>query len=238
MARLLDDAADERLKAASSPVTDVPVSLSCWLNSDDTTINQYLVQVLASGSGHWQAIQARGDQAGDPVFAQTFNGGASQSASFSPFVSGTYCHVCGTFGAANHRQIYINGAAGSADASNRPLTGPIDTIIIGDNGETGTRNLSGSIAEIGIWNIQLADKDVISLSKGVSPLLVRPEYLVFYLPCIRDNDEDLIGGISLSVNGTPDISAHPRIFYPSLNIYPSFAIAAPGGGTRSHGYVF
>ena len=42
--------------------------------------------------------------------------------------------------------------------------------------------MNGRLAEIAIWNAALTDDEVLSLSKGVSPLRVDPQNLVAYWP--------------------------------------------------------
>jgi hypothetical protein len=78
--------------------------------------------------------------------------------------------------------------------------------------------MDGKVAEVGIWQATLTDAEVAILGKGYSPLFVQPDKLLFYIPLIRDNDQDLIGGLSLSEVGSPTITDHPRIIYPGRQI--------------------
>jgi hypothetical protein len=76
---------------------------------------------------------------------------------------------------------------------------------------------NGTIAEVGVWNVALAAADFLALSKGISPLLVRPDALVAYWPLIghASPEIDLRGRNELTVTGATQV-AHPRIMYPPM----------------------
>lgn len=73
----------------------------------------------------------------------------------------------------------------------------------------------GSLAEIALWNVYLTAAEQATLSRGFSPLFVRPSALVFYAPLIGRNspETDLRGGLTGTVTGATT-GAHPRIIYP------------------------
>jgi len=71
--------------------------------------------------------------------------------------------------------------------------------------------ITGRVCEVAVWNIVLASKDLEMLGKGISPLHVRPDALIFYAPVVRDG-QDIIGGFSLTATGaTP--APHARILH-------------------------
>lgn len=92
--------------------------------------------------------------------------------------------------------------------------------------------MDGAIAEVGIWNVALSDSDVALLAKGVSPLMVHPESLVFYAPLIGQYSPEieLRSARNLTLTGTPTQSAHPPIFYIPHRESPFHAVAVAGGG--------
>jgi hypothetical protein len=63
--------------------------------------------------------------------------------------------------------------------------------------------------------------------------MVRPASLVYYVPLIgRHSPEiDIVGGIDMTVSGTPAASAHPRVFYPHLRTLGLSAAAAAAAQT-------
>ena len=68
------------------------------------------------------------------------------------------------------------------------------------------------VAEAAIWTAALTASDILSLSQGASPALVRPASLAFYAPLIRDL-QDLRGGLAITNDNGATVADHPRIYY-------------------------
>lgn len=114
----------------------------------------------------------------------------------------------------NDPLIYVDGTQGAVD-SVTPI-GTINTTgaayYIG-NRSTGSRAWDGMLAEFAIWDAILTQDEATSLAKGYSPLFIRPQSLVEYLPMIRDVGSRKVGPSTI-VAGTA-VQPHPRIIYPS-----------------------
>ena len=84
-------------------------------------------------------------------------------------------------------------------------------------GATNNNSMDGYMAEAAVWNVALTSAEVSVLSKGYSPLLVRPQSIVSYWPLIgRTSPEiDLVGGYGMTLVNAPTTAAHPRIIYPT-----------------------
>lgn len=69
----------------------------------------------------------------------------------------------------------------------------------------------GEIADFAIYSDWLNANDARSLSLGLSPLKVRPDLLVEYMPLVRDifDMRDVNGAATLS--GTTTVTPHPRV---------------------------
>ncbi len=96
------------------------------------------------------------------------------------------------------------------------------TVLIGNN-VGGTRNFDGALAEFGLWNVILTDDEFIALTKGYSPLLIRPQSLIEYLPMLRSNVSYKLA--APTITGTA-IQPHPRIVMPNAPILRK-VVAAP-----------
>lgn len=109
-----------------------------------------------------------------------------------------------TFGAATYTD---NGAPSTGDAIGGYRTPPIAT---GDQ-------VDGRIAELAIWNGDIATAGFLQLSKGLSPAMVRPDLLVAYWPLIGQfsPEIEIISGKIGTITGTVAGASHPRIFYPT-----------------------
>jgi len=69
------------------------------------------------------------------------------------------------------------------------------------------------MAEAAAWSVALSDDEAAALGKGLSPLLVRPQSLIFYAPLVREV-KDVRRAATFTTSGTPTVADHPRIFYP------------------------
>jgi len=237
LARLFDDASSQYLYYNGAVVSAVPFTMACWVYSDDLTIKQQPIclniQDAGPYAGFW--LQLDGSYAGDPVVARAFHGTSGDARTTTGYSANTWHHACAVFSATNARAAYIDG--GSKGVNSATVTPIVNNTTIGaEYGWSGTENVvftptSGKIAEVGIWNVALTDAEVAILAKGVSPRSVRPESLVFYAPLWRDEDEDFIGGLSLTAVNAPTIADHPRVFY--LATPQIGKTAAAGGGVIS-----
>ena len=224
MAILFDDAASERMTVASAPVTASPLTMACWFRTDVLTIAETMMSLDNSGNGSEQIeLRVQGNVGGDPVrfISRSGSGNGIADSTATPSAN-TWAHACGVLTAANSRAAFLNGANKGTDSTSSVPSG-LDSLTIGatDNGGSPTRFWSDRIAEAAIWNVGLSDGEVAVLAKGFSPLLIRPESLVFYLPMIRLGQSnvqyDHIGGLALTEVNTPAAAGHP----PSI-IYPAF----------------
>lgn len=107
-----------------------------------------------------------------------------------------------TFGNAT----WTNGTPTQLDTIGAGQTAPVSSVIQWD----------GRIAELAIWVVDIGASGFASLNKDISPLLVRPESLVYYAPLIGNfsPEIDLISAKSGTITGSLPASAHPRVYYP------------------------
>lgn len=112
-----------------------------------------------------------------------------------------------------------SGAATFGAATFTHGTPEADSDGIGGHNGTGIatdQQWDGYIGEVAVWAGDIGAAGFASLAKGFSPLLIRPELLVFYMPLIRGTTErDLISGRTGTILGTIGTTAHPRVFYPA-----------------------
>jgi hypothetical protein len=220
MSRYFDRASVELIYVESA-VADVPCTFACWFNVTDITNAHGLIsisQYSAVGGGDFMRLVARGNVAGDPLSAHSFDGSDSKLAdSSSGYSADVWNHGCAIFAADNDRRVYLNGGLKGTNADSQSVDN-IDRTAIGGQrrDDTPTDGTDGSIAEAAIWNVALSDEEVAVLATGIRPILVRPQSLVMYVPLIRDNDEDLIEGLSFSEQNTPTISTHAPVIYGGL----------------------
>ena len=125
-------------------------------------------------------------------------------------LASTWQHALAVCPTSNTAAVYLNGGS-KATGTHNP-TVPIESLTLSN-----TSSSAFSVAEAAIWNVELDDTDAAILAAGVSPLLVRPQNLVYYAPLIRAA-QDVRRGVTLTATGTPTVTDHPRMIYPSAEI--------------------
>lgn len=187
-----------------------PFSVACWFKVANVTADHCLIAITNTAStNYYLALYARGTVAGDPIVAAAKAGTTSFSATSTSFAANTWQHACAVFNSDSDRRVYLNGGGKGTDATTKTMVGLDITSIGRIMASTPILPTNGTIAEVGMWNVGLTDADAASLAAGFSPLLVRPQGLVFYAPLsgsVRDWK-----GLSLTDNSTTG-GEHPRVF--------------------------
>lgn len=230
MARLFDDASSQRLEINLAVIAAVPLTLACWFRSNDLTVTQDLIAIADKDvDTHYFRLIADGAAVGDPVSAVARGGGTSAIAVTSAgYTANTWQHACAVFTSATSRAAFLDGANKGTEATNATPAG-MDRTSIGRLGRlTATAYMSGEIAEAAVYSVALADAEVLMLSLGVSPLMVRPDALVAYWPLLGrySPETDPVGAFDLTVTGAT-YADHPRIIYPRRSrVWQPAAVAA------------
>ena len=130
----------------------------------------------------------------------------------------------------NIQKLYIDGieATGSGAAGTWGSNSLGTNLHIGQR-ISGTERMDGDVAEIAIYSDVLTDADILSMSKGFSPLLIRPDILTSYWKNVRDETTPYFGEYALTLVGSPTISVHPSVIYPSP-VFSGFGAAAVAAG--------
>lgn len=230
MAYLFDDANSEGLQGTYPSLWNqqLPLTMSCWFNLDAIPNYSELTRFGRNSGGTDQEYGLLVENSTNKLVARVWTTGVyDELKSTSAITQNQWNHGCAVFAAVDDRRLYYNNDKTTTTNSRTLPTSNWQYVEIGQISWTGAHEfISGQVAEVAYWSVALTDAEVATLSKGYSPLFVRPESLIFYSPLIRDRQE-LIGATTLSDStNSPDISAHPRIIYPSnYNIAP-FTVAA------------
>lgn len=199
-------------------VTAANVNIAWWCGDKDTP-DDYFVLYGASAKA---------------TLVTRLTGTNDVISSTNTFADATYAHLCGRWTAIDDREVILNGDIankGSSAVSAEPA-GPDRTSLGRFGDSTSFPSDDGSLGECAVWGVALGDSEIGALSRGVSPLLIRPAALISYWPMIgRSSSEvDIVGGLNLTLVGSPAAKAHPRVIYP---VAPHIitAVAAAGGVT-------
>ena len=224
------DGTDDFLSYAAAPVTAVPLSMAGWCYKTDAGASGTLLSIGNSLTVAQFAL--RYNNVEDAVaISESVLGGFDIAVSSGAGVNNAWVHCAAVFRTSTSRDAYRDGAnKGSNTGDNTPLA--INQSIIGRQANSDADTFfPGYLADVALWNIDLSDTDVAALAKGVSPLHIRPDYLIAYWPLSgRHSPEiDRVGGFQMTYNSVPVfVSNHPRLhkLYRKLG-----SIFAGGGGT-------
>lgn len=238
MARLFDNGSSEYIEIDQAVVSAEPYTISCWFNTDDLANDQYIVNISDKDAVDNQSgLFAYVSQANDPLAAVSYDAGGANVALQIGITANTWHHGAGVWAANNDRAVFLNGNKGT-DNNARNVANQDRTSIGRAGDSTPSYYMSGAVAEVGIWNVALTDDEVDILAAGYSPLFVRPQSLVFYMPLVRDNDEDIVGGLSLTAVNTPTIVSHPPVTYPAPPFNFFGAAGAPPIGVAPTSHIY
>jgi hypothetical protein len=196
---------NQYLSIPSTPVSSMPMTISCWFSVKNTSGGKAFVSV-------GETTSAQRNQIGILNNVPTiFSVGTSiTSATSSAAVADTLYHLCGVFESTTSRTIYFNGLNGVQTTTNSGTQNAANSILIGARYLL-TAYHSGIIAEVGIWNAVLTADEIASLAKGMTCDKVRPQSLVFYAPLVRDL-QDVRGGLTITNNNGATVADHPRVY--------------------------
>jgi hypothetical protein len=210
-------ASSQRLSTTSTPVDSGPVTIAAWVYP--TAANTVSVAAIDQSTGS--------NRFGISLLSNTFSfggvnyfrGAAAQSQSILALTQEQYTvdqwnHIAGSFdyNSGAGRSVWMNGINARNNAATENTSGK-NRILIGARTASGTIGayFSGRIAEVGIWNVELAAEEIASLAKGMTCDKVRPQSLVFYAPLVRDLI-DAKGGLTITNNNTATVANHPRVY--------------------------
>jgi len=175
------------LIGGSAPVSAVPLTISCWFIGNSTLTGAAVSLGTNGGTARYSIVPA-GTVAGDPIQVGVTNsaGTGANATTSTGWTTGTWNHACGVYTSTTSRTAYLNGGGKVTETTS--ITASADRTLIGARINSGAVGafFSGRVADVGIWNTDLTEAEVISLSTGMSPLLIRPQSLVFYAPLYRD----------------------------------------------------
>ncbi len=130
------------------------------------------------------------------------------------------------YGSSTGHRLYIDGTEDANSPGDPSALGSVENtatdlyVGAGTSGFATSSNggtMDGDMAEVAFWSAVLTAAEFAALGAGVSAAKIRPNSLIFYAPLIREKG-DLVGGIAPTVNSTPDVVAHPRVFMPLAQI--------------------
>ena len=187
-----------------------PVSMCCWFNTTTVGSSQHMVGVYNSaGATDRNSHYLKIDTISSGILAAvSCDGSASSQASSAAVAINQWNHAGGVFNTATDRRVFYNGTKSTNSTSRTPSSLNRASIGLQDNA-AGNRAFSGFLAEVGIWDVALDDAEMASLAAGVSPLKIRPQNLLAYLPVINGALD--YKGNAFAIQGSLTSADHTRM---------------------------
>lgn len=217
MARLFASASSQSMERLTGIAPGEPLTVSAWVKEttqvtgvifwlgDKDVANERFQLYLGAGTGNKLA-----------AFSQDA-GASGESVTTVATTAGVWQHCAGVWASNTSRTAYLNGVAATANTTNVSPSN-MDAVSLGYNKGAASAYLNATIAEVGVWNIALVLEELVALSKGVSPLLIRPTSLVAYWPLYGNDSPEpdrWRNAYALTLNNTPTKADHPRIYMPA-----------------------
>lgn len=227
----VDFVPNESYDLAQSLIVSAAMTISVHFNVDTDGSARCIASVSDTGGGNnYMALQCNMHKVNDPL-AVFHKGGTTQNALSSGTIStNTWYHGAGVWNGVSSRSVFLDNVKVTNSNTVTALAG-VDNVSVGKFQTTSSVNyFDGSIEELGIWDVALTDSEINSLYRRVSPLLVRPSRLIWYIPFLG-NANERIRNESWTVTGTPTFPSHELGYLrPALPFIIGIPIAYEGTG--------
>lgn len=210
-------------------IATYPFTLACWIYPDVVNIEQAPLALIDKDSVNSYFCDLHVYPNGT-CGLRAFNGSVYEETTPAGAISAsTWTHLCGVYTSATSRSAYKNGGTKTTTTTSVTL-GNLDRVLTGAmlfEGQSILQPFDGKAAEVAIWDVALSDAEVAILALGVSPRLVRPASLKFYLPLVRDIVDYRNSTSPTTLNTS--VFNHPRVIYSRGGFSPG--VPSASGGT-------
>lgn len=200
---------------SAAPVSDgSSTTIACWARPDVVGQNLMSISNSSGNAGALRLVMLGTGTRGTSINAS--NVASTVDTTTGSVSVGVWGHHAATF-TNTSRSAFFNGS-NKATVNVTNIASGFTRTQIGARraGSAIDAYFNGRIAEVGVWNVVLTDDEILSLGKGVSCSLVRPQNLVLYAPMIReldDHSKTLFSFSTINTGAVVDtLGVHPRIY--------------------------
>lgn len=226
-------------EATSIPTLSYPFTLSCLFHGQTATQDGTCIAFSDGAVGDNNLYIGPSTQGSGPRrFALNLSSGSSEEIySASAYSQNTWHNGVGVFISSTSRFVYLDDDSGTEGTTDLSLPAGIDSFDIAKLswGGSDVNQFNGLLAECAGWSIELTAAHITELALGASPLMIAPEFLIFYHPLNSGNspEVDVINGHDMTLTASPPQAGHPPVYYdftsPFAPSVPSAAPAVPFG---------
>jgi hypothetical protein len=95
----------------------------------------------------------------------------------------TWFHACSVQASATSHAVFLNGAGKGTSATSVTFPTGMNRTSINAWNAGANVGIAGNIAHATIWNVALADAEVLELAGGLIPTRIRPQSIIAYWAC-------------------------------------------------------
>ena len=221
------DATREFLNGSVVKADTADGTIAQWIRADNLSAFDGINNEITSGTG-----LMIGGASGNPL-AYLWDGSAEFNAATGLTIKtdGTWQFVALSAVAGVGITLYLGdlGAASLssyADGNTSMTSKSFTTMQIGWDRTNSGREFNGQIAEAAWWSVGLTQADLTQMLRGFSPLQIRPDVLIDYLPLVS-RPNPVKGAAAWTVNNSPAYTPHIPVIRPSRrSIFVPAAAAA------------
>lgn len=198
---------------AAIDITGTALTIHCWALLDTNNVQHKLVAKWATAATDAQYLLSV-NSAGKVEVAIVGSGGYEIAAGATTVSTGVWHPLAlrknGT--GAGALQAFLDGVSDASITSNQSIQNTATQLRFGTADDGNPHD--GLLCEIAIWDVALNDSELHALSRGVSPLLIRPANLKGYWPIFGTGspERDYSGqGNAATISGTLNPARHAPV---------------------------
>ncbi len=225
------DGSTDYYTASSSVVgSDKSFTFGGWFYPNNTTANKYNWHLHTNAGTSDSAILTATNNG---VLRFVVNAGTSQVADTAngAYSANTWQLALAIHNSITDREVQVgSGTPGTSTTSSN--FNPLTHTSIGRHDTSTSTYFNGELAHLFIYDVGLTTAERTMLANRVSPLLVRPENLLFYAPLVNGTsiDNQIESGPVFTENGTPaEGVTHPPIHWGRRSWHVSAPVVVGGG---------
>lgn len=247
MARIFDSTAPDYVRATTSPVTTLPLTVSCWAKMDSIPSTNETIMYYADSSSATVYFHISMLTTGAYQIFPRWTGASSKHISSTGKADGTWHHIMQRswydVPATTYRhEAWLDGVLISQfDTGNAGILTNFDRVTAGYlDRPVPTQPLNGSVAEIAIASMQGEIRHAVALANGISPHRVFGTNLKFYAPLwgLDSPEPELSGsGNDMTLFGSPSQANHAPVGPYTPKWSASFPFIETGGAATRRIYL-
>lgn len=219
------DTAANYAEISTPAVTAFPWSMSAWIKPPDvSTMSDDSIILSVRNSAAFGAVDLRMALTGQFDY-YVYGGTDAHCIGATSWVPGQWYHIAGYSTSATAHFLYVNGVLDGSIATNSGTSFSMNNTTLSSYHSAGGRGqyLSGTAANVAVWNVALTPGEIWQLSQGIPTERIRPQNMKGLWLTRDDNGATVLYDrspfrrrtLDLAVTGSLPLDANPpRMRYP------------------------